>query len=207
MRLRIKHIGQVPYDAPYKINKPELGLVGWGTTFDMLEKHVREYRVANGIPTGLGFSEELETEICKLYPAECEMTDTILPLKRRLTMGDVISGTKVIAAFKKAGSPFVPKEEAMRRAEICSRCPLCQPIPRPCNGWCGELKTILDAVVGGYTLEQDNDYRGCSICHCVYSVQVKFPYEFLEKGLDDEQKAQFQEAHKLTGCWKVPALE
>ena len=203
MRLRIRHIGQVPYDAPYKINKPELGMVGWGTTFDMLERNVREYRRANGMPTGLGFSEELETEICKLYPQECEVTDTILPLQRRLTMDDVISGTKVVASLKAAGSPLVPKEEAERRGEICSRCKLCQPFPKPCNGLCAGLKTVVDSVVGGYTTQYDTDYRACSICHCFFSTQIRVPYEFLDKGLDDSERAQFQEAHKLFGCWKI----
>ncbi len=205
MRYRLKYgTTAVPYNAPYEINLPALGMVGMGTNFSMLETNVRKYRLANGIPTGLGFSEELENEICKLWPNECEITDTILPLRRRLNLDDVISGTKVIASFKAAGSPFVPKEEAMRRAAICERCPLCQPFPRACNGWCGALKTVLDTIVGGYSIEQDNDPRACSICHCVYATQVKFPYEFLAKGLSEEEKAQFLEAKKLSGCWKNP---
>ena len=204
MRMRLRVPGQVPYGGGYTINRPDLGMVGVGTVFDMLERSVRAYRRANAIPTGLGFSEELETEICKLYPAEAEMTDTVLPLNRRLTLDDVISGTKVIAAFKASGSPLVSKEEATRRGAICSKCKLCQPFPKPCNGLCGGLKTIVDSVIGGYSTEYDDDPRACSICHCFYSSHIRIPYQFLEKGLNDQERAQFTEAHKLLGCWKVP---
>lgn len=205
MRYRLKYgTTAVPYNAPYEINRPDLGMVGFGSNFEMLETNVRKYRLANGIPTGLGFSEELESCVCQYYPNECTVTDTVLPLQRRLTFGDVVDGTKVIASFKAAGSPYVPKEEAERRAAICSRCPLCVTFPKPCNGICGELKTLVDSLLAGYQMPQyDSDPRACSICHCFFSAHVRIPYEYLNKGLDDEQRAQFQEAAKLSGCWKT----
>ena len=203
MRMRLVQPGRVPYGGSFAINRPDLGMVGTGTTFDMLERNVRAYRRANGIPTGLGFAEELEGQICVLYSAECEITDTILPLSRRLTLDDVVAGTKVLAAFKAAGSPLVPKEEAVRRAEICSRCKLCVPFPKPCNGICASLKEWVDKLVGGYTTPYDEDPRACSVCHCFYSWHVRVPYEYLNRGLDDEQRAIFQEANKLFGCWKI----
>jgi hypothetical protein len=181
-------------------------MVGFGTTFEMLETNVRKYRYANGIPCGLGFAEELEKEICLLYPAECQITDTVLPLQRRLTMDDVIAGTKVLAAFKASGSILVPKEEAMRRAAICSRCPLCVTFPKPCNGICESLRVVVAQVVSGYDMpEYDTDPRACSICHCFYSSHVRLPYDTLSVGLNNSEREQFQEAHKVFGCWKVPA--
>ena len=196
----------MPYNAPYEINLPALGMVGTGTNFEMLSTNVRKYRLANGIPTGLGFEEELENEICKLWPNECEITDTILPLRRRLTLDDVVAGTKVLAAFKLAGSPLVPKEEAERRAAICSNCKLCVPFPRLCSGMCGSLKEVVDQVVGGYHINFDDDHRACSVCHCFAASHVRLPYSILEKGLNDEQKAQFLEAKRLFGCWKTGAM-
>ena len=79
MKMRLKAIGRVPYGGGFKINRPDLGMVGTGTAFDMLDRNVRAYRKANGIPTGLGFSEELEQQISELYPDEAEMVDPDLP--------------------------------------------------------------------------------------------------------------------------------
>lgn len=205
MRMRLVSPGRVPYGGAYEIKEPEKGLVGTGTVFDMLETNVRKYRVAMGIPSGLGFSEELECEVCKKYPDECEITDSNLPLKRRLTLDDVVRGTKVLLALKLSGGQLVPKEEAERRAAICSRCPLAVTFPKPCNGLCASLKDVVDQIVGGYEISMDNDYRSCGICSCYIASQCRLPYSILEKGLNDEMKAQFQAASTQFGCWKVPS--
>jgi hypothetical protein len=203
MKMKLSRIGGVPYGGRYEINRPDLGMVGMGTAFDMLETNVRRYRKANGIPTGLGFSEELEQEICKLYPQECEHADPNLPSNIRLSFEDVVHGTQVLASFKLAGSPLVPKQEAERRASICSQCKLLVPFARPCGGLCGALKTAVDELVGGYEIAFDNDLRACGICHCFAASQVRIPYEHLEKGLTEQMKVQFQAAKAAWGCWKV----
>lgn len=202
MKYRLIAPGRVPYGGRFELNLPEKGIVGFGTAYEMLEYNVRKYRVANGIPTGLGFSEELEQEVCKKYNAECEMVDGILPLKRRLTLEDVVHGTKVLLALKLSGGALVPKEEAERRAAICSRCPLCITFPKPCTGLCQSLKEVVDAIIGGYTTIMDDDPRSCSICGCYASSQCRLHYNILEKGLNDEMKAQFKQAHVELGCWK-----
>jgi hypothetical protein len=204
MKYRLKELGQVPYGGGFEINRPDLGMVGSGTVFDMLDRNVRQYRRANGIPTGLGFSEELECAVCEKYPVECEPTDSNLPLKRRLTLDDVVRGTKVLLALKLSGSQLVPKEEAERRGAICARCPLAMQFPKPCNGLCAELKTVVDAIVGGYTTSMDNDYRSCAICSCYIGSQIRLPYAVLEKGLTHQMKLEFQTASQSFGCWKVP---
>ncbi len=206
MKAKLKYLTQTPYGNEFKINRPDLGMVGTGTTFVMLETNVKKYRIANGIPIGLGFSEDLEAQICLLYPKECDQTDEILPLNRRHNLDDIIRGTKVLLSFKRAGSPYVPKEEALRRAAICSKCPLCQSFPRGCGGGlCGELKEIVDAMVSGYSTPLDTDLRACAICRCFAGTHVKVPYKHLAKGLTEEMKEQFQRAHDEPGigCWKV----
>lgn len=195
---------QPPYGGAYEIKRPDLGMVGIGTTFEMLEDKVRAYRRAMGMPTGLGFSEELEQKICELYPQEAEVCDPNLPRAMKLSYGDITAGTKVLWSFKKAGSPLVPQAEAVRRGAICSNCKLCVPFTKPCNGLCGELKDYVDYLTSGYTTPYDNDLRGCSICHCFYSGHIRIPYEHLNKGLNDEERSQFQAANQLWGCWKVP---
>jgi len=206
MKMQLIHRNRVPYGGLYEINKPEIGMKGRATTFDSLILRVAEFRQANAIPIGLGFQDDLEREICKLYPQECEFDNSILPFKNKLYLSDVIHGTKVIASFKAAGSPYVSREEALRRGAICSKCPLCQPFPRTCAGMCGELKAIVDSLLTGYSTPYDQDERACSICHCFYSGHIRIPYVHLKKGLTDEMTQQFQTAHDepSIGCWKVP---
>lgn len=206
MKMKLKHTQRCPYGGQYKINRPDLGMVGIGYNFQVLEDNVRAYRKANAIPTGLGFSEELEQVVCAQYPDEAEIADPDLPTTVRLNFEDVTHGTQVLVAFKLAGSPLVPKEEALRRAEICSRCKMCIPFSRPCSGICGALKAAVDAIIGSsYEIPLDNDLRACGICHCVASSHVRIPYEFLEKGITEEMKKQFLAAKSYWGCWKTPA--
>jgi hypothetical protein len=188
----------------YKINRPELGMVGWGTTFDMLETNCRTWCRANGFPMGLGYREHLEQEICKLYPNECEVSGGSLNMNARHTLDDIVSGTKVILSLKRSGDPLVPKEEAIRRGEICSRCKLCVTFPKPCNGLCPSLKDVVDQIIGGnYSTPFDEDIRACSVCHCYYAAHIRIPYVHLNKGLNDTERQQFQEAKQLFGCWKT----
>lgn len=205
MRYRVVYPGQVPYGGMYKIERKDLGMVGIGTTFEMLERNVKAYRRANGLPIGLGFSEELETQICINYPKECEATSDILPLQRRIGYDDVVRGTKVLAELKlRLGGKLVSQEEATRRAHICNNCKMAQVFPTPCSGFCGELKSLIDQIVGGYGTFLDGDKRACGICRCFLASHVRVPYAALEAGLDEEMKAQFAEAAKELGCWKVP---
>lgn len=204
MKWKLKAPGQVPYGAQYMLDLPERGMVGTGTVFDMLETRVRLWRKANGWPMGLGLSEEIEQCVCEKYPAECEADDTLLPIRRRLTLDDVIRGTKVILAMKLHPDPLVPKAEAERRGAICEKCPLAIQFPKPCGGLCGELKTIVDSVIGGYDTRFDTDYRSCSVCSCYFSSQIRIKYELLDKGLTDQMRGEFRMANEAYNCWKIP---
>lgn len=205
MRMRLKKRGQVPYGGMYEIKRHDLGMVGRATTFDGIRDQVFAYRRANALPIGLGFEEELENEICKLYPKECEGCDDRIPLKRRLSMADVVHGTKVILALKLAGGELVSNQEAMQRWEICNRCPLNVVFPIPCAGLCPELRSVVDGIIGGRRLPFDDDRRSCAICGCYSAAQVRVPYRHLEKGLTPEMKEAFQVAKTEFGCWKTPA--
>lgn len=203
MKMKLLRPQQPPYGGSYTINAPEIGFVGSGTSFEMLERNVRKYRLAMGMATGLGFAEELQQVVCEKYPDECEYADPNLPTQIRLGFEDVVHGTEVLVAFKTAGSPLVPQEEAVRRGAICSRCKICVPFQHSCGGLCGALKVAVDAMVAGYETPFDNDLRACGICRCFYSAHIRIPYRFLEKGLTPEMKVQFQAASQAMNCWKT----
>ena len=204
MKMKLMRPQQPPWGGTYTLNLPEKGMVGMGTSFEMLETNVRKYRKAMGIPTGLGFAEELQQETCTLYPNECEPADPNLPTQVRLGFEDVVHGTEVLVAFKMAGSPMVPKEEALRRSEICSRCKLCVPFSHPCTGLCSGLKVAVDTLIASsYEIPMDTDLRACGICHCFASSHVRLPYRFLERGLTPEMKVQFEAAAQYYQCWKT----
>lgn len=203
MKMKLRTTMQPPYGGMYRIDRPDIHMVGMGTSFEMLDTNCRKWRKNNGYPVGLGFSEELEQIICGMYPDEAEVADPTLPTQVKLGFDDVVRGTEVLVSFKAAGSPLVPKEEAERRAAICGRCKLLVPFSRPCGGLCGALKTAVDAVIGGYDIAFDNDLRACGICHCFAASHVRIPYAHLEKGLTPEMKAQFNAAAQIYSCWKV----
>lgn len=203
MKMKLIHAQRVPYGGLYDINRPDLGIVGRGTTFDQLETNVRAYRLANGIPTGLGFNEELEQVVCEHYTVECEGCDPDLPLKRRLGMAEVVAGTKVLLALKLSGGQLVSPEVANQRYDICSRCPLNMAFPVPCSGLCPEIKTLVDAIIGPGNDKYKNEKRSCAICGCYTGSHVWLPYEILAKGLDAQMKRSFKVAQREFHCWKV----
>lgn len=205
MKMRIKHPSQCPYGGLFDLNLPDQGMVGKGTSLERLEDSVRAWRKANGYPIGLDFPQELEQVVCERYPGECEGVDADLPLKRRLSLADVVRGTKVIAALKLSGASLVPREEALARYELCNRCPLNVYLPMPCGGHCGELKDVVADIIGGESMPFDSDSRSCAICGCYSAAHVRIPYDVLEKGLNDEMKRAFQKANQYWRCWKVPA--
>jgi hypothetical protein len=201
---RIKTKTQLPYGGGFNLNSPEKGMVGFGTTFEMLMDRLRDYRHANGIPIGIGFEDEVEQEICARYPDACKETDSRIPPREiTLSAGDVVRGTKVFAMQWANGRPTVEPEEAYRRARICVACPFQRSVPQGCGGRCGELKDFAKSMVGSKTTPYDGLLQSCGICHCWNSVSIWVPVETQWNVLNDQQKQQFQYAADNHGCWKI----
>lgn len=203
MKMRLQFPGRVPYGGIYELKRKDLGIVGLGTSFDMLYDSVVRYRKANALPIGLGLSEEIEQLVCEKYAVECENVDPDLPLKRRLGMDDVVHGTKVLMALKLSGGELVDEQTADRRYSICSRCPLNIFFPVPCSGMCPELRNVVTAIIGHKADKYSSDRRSCAVCGCFSGSHVWLPYNILEKGLDEQMKRSFKVAHEIYGCWKV----
>jgi hypothetical protein len=198
---KLHHTQTVPYGGQYVINRSDLGFVGSGSTFDMLENSVKAYRKANGIPIGIGFLQELESAVCDLYPAECEESDPNLPpdRPRRLRLNDVIVGSKTMLNFWLAGNPIVSQEEMERRVNICVSCKYNVQFPKSCGGGCGELKELVLSIVGNRATPRSSELNSCAICACFLEAAVWLPVDIQVKALSDAQRAQFSH---VPWCWK-----
>ncbi len=191
---------RIPYGGIYVLDEPTKALVGRGTTFVALVKSCSEWRRANSVPIGIGFESEVEAAVCEKYSVECD-DDSVpqKPRRGRLTLATVLRGTKVLLAFKMAGSPYVDHAEAERRASICAACPQNIEYAKPCGGNCGGLKEVVTAIVGGHKTSFDSKLKACGICQCINSAHIWMPLEILSKGITDGQRVQFS---AVQNCWK-----
>lgn len=199
---RLKFRGAVPYGGGYTLENSDKGFVGFGTTFDMLMTNVRNYRKANALPNGLGLEEEVECEVCRLYPAECIETDARVPVPRPISWQEAVQGTRVMMSHQLAGRPLVPREEAERRAKICADCPWNYQVNFQCSGICGELQQVVQAIVGSQGTPHDGKLRSCAVCHCYLTASVWVPIEIQTPHLTAEQRSQYKLAKEEWGCWK-----
>lgn len=199
MNTRIRNRGIVPYGGMWRTRDRMTGIPVEGTNFNMVVNRIRDARKANGIPEGIGFEDEVEKWLCEDHPTECELYDPNAPRQRSLTITDVIHGTKVLLAFKMAGSPLVSAEEANRRAAICNGCQFNIQFPKPCSGICPDLKRVVEGIIGNQRTSLAQDNRSCSICGCFTESQVWLPLDILDRGLTDEMRNQF---NSIPHCWK-----
>lgn len=201
---RLKRRSAVPYNGSYDLNLKEQGLVGSGTTFDMLLTNIIAYRKANGLEIGLGLEDMIEQALCTgKYSHECEQRDAAAPdPAKRIGWRTVLAGTKVMLRHWLAGKPLESQAEAERRAEICSRCPWNLDISWSCGGPCAEFKDFVERQVGAPKTKYDDRLRNCGICSCYLSSAIFVPLDMQYSVLTEEQKKQFAIAHAKFGCWK-----
>lgn len=200
---RIKFRGAVPYGGEYRLELTEKGFVGFGTTFDMLMTNIRSYRKANALPNGLGLEEEVEFEVCKKYMAECIETDARIPVPRAINWEEAVQGTQVMVGTRLSGRGLVPREEAERRAQICLKCPWNYETNMKCpNTICGELKQVVEWIIGSNGTQWDNNLKSCAVCHCYLTAAIWVPVEVQVAPLTEVQKEQFKLAREQWGCWK-----
>lgn len=199
---RLLQGNRVPYGGEYRINRPDLGMVGTGYIFDVLLESVRSYRKANGIPIGLGFVDEVEKVICEQMPDECEEHNGKMPLRKR-TLSDIIAGSRVMLSHWWNGRKLVTREESERRARICVSCPMNQTFVKSCTGICPELKQVVTSIVDAQGTQYDINLHSCQICGCYLSAAIWVPLDVQLNPLPEEQKEQFE---NVPNCWKKTSL-
>lgn len=198
MEMCIKERSSPPYGGTWELNRPDIGIVGKGYIFDVLVDECRKWRIANAIPVGLGFRQEVEKACCEQRPDHCVPCDPVLH-PRKLTFSDLLTGTSTMLRDIVAGRPLVTAAEAEKRAGICSKCPFNVPFSTPCGGICESLKSMVRAITGSLSTSQDGALQSCYFCGCFLKTAVWLPLDLQLKPLSEAQRA------KLAGvpnCWK-----
>lgn len=161
-----------------------------------------KHEESNGYPQTP--EQEIEDQLCLDHPASCVDRSHNEPPTRALQMGDIVRGTKVIAAFKLKGSPLVEHAEAERRASICASCKKNVDYSKPCSGLCQELTDLVQSMVGGATTKFDHQLKACQICGCLNTAQIHVPADILAKGVNEPMMRDFREVEH---CWKWKAID
>lgn len=145
--------------------------------------------------------EDAFDQLCKLLPPGwCRYENGENPkwfVEMRITVWDVLRGTKVLLAELMAGAPLVDKQLAISRSLACSRCPFNVPISgcAPCVG----LSSLIETVGGVIKTPSDPVLKSCIICGCSNRAQTRLPIEILAKGVTPEQRTQYA---TVPFCWK-----
>lgn len=165
-------------------------------------ERIRAHREFNGYPEPDDWKEEAEDQLCRLLPPGwCRQVTGEPPewyLNSRLSMDDVLRGTRVLVSFVSNGAHIVDKAVASARGAICAGCPFSAHVEGcgPCVG----LSNLIAEVAGSQSLPSDAvlENKSCLVCKCSARAQIWVPIEFLEKGVTEEMLAQFPADY----CWK-----
>lgn len=172
--------------------------------WDGLLYDIRKYVTDNGfaVPT----EAEVEDQLCKLLPPGwCQYEDGTPPyffVNARVTLDDIINGTKVLGTFLLEGMPLVSRETAEANGKICAGCYANIQIPgcAPCVG----LANIVSDVAGSEPLAADPflENKSCVYCKCASRANVWVPVEISQRGVSEETLT-----HMPEWCWKKLKIE
>lgn len=167
----------------------------WSGLVDNCKKYARDNDFA--VPS----AEEIEDQLCKLLPPGwCVYETGELPqwfLDARITLDDIINGTKVLGSFILEGMPLVDKETAASNGKICAGC--YANVPAPGCGPCVGLANLVASVAGSTPLESDPQLEGraCLYCKCASRANIWVPVEISQRGVSDETLERMPDF-----CWK-----
>jgi len=203
LKLRLRNRQTIAYGGVWNYTDPHSGQHFSFYLFDGLVERIRAHRIANNFPVGLEFEQEIEDQLCLNHPDECSHVPEGMPVRTRLSLNDVLNGTRVMMQFYAKGKPLVSHAEAEARAETCSKCPLNIDFSKPCSmGICGELKQLVDSIIDHKQTKYDSQLRSCQICGCYLSAAVHLPLDVQCVGVTEKMKTYFEFAKQQSRCWK-----
>lgn len=207
-----------PANVPRKgwlARQPETGTVIKGLSLRGLIDEVVKYRTANGLPIEPNTRRMVENQICETMEGEeachkcrfLEENDEKNPKHLRAwnkTLTDLVNfatAVKGTLAAKLAGKEIhVSREEANRRAVICSQCRHNLPIAS-CWG-CSQIGKLHMELAGNLHTDKDSLLESCGVCGCSLRLKVWFTRDVL-KPVSENQG--FKAEDFPAWCW-IPSL-
>lgn len=134
--------------------------------------------------------QQVENALCERIRIGCTPCNKV---KQTLGFGAIVRWVRAMYAFATQGKfELVSQEEAERRADICSRCPM-QISTSGCWG-CKGIAGMLPAIAGARKTSFDGQLKACGVCGCYNAVAVHLPVE-----VQGSESLEFPE-----WCWKRP---
>lgn len=200
-RLKLIQHSECPPDM-YRYKHPQDGWLDRCYDYTGWLRRIEDHRRINGYPEPEDWVAEAEDQLCRLLPPGWCKQETGEPpewfLNTRLTVDDVMRGTRVLASFVAQGMPLVEKKVAAERGAICATCPFS--ISAPGCGPCIGLSNLIAEIAGSEQLPSDPilSNKSCGICGCAARAQIWLPIELLNKGVTEEMMEQWP----MEFCWK-----
>jgi hypothetical protein len=167
-----------------------------------LVRTVRQHLDVNGFQTAVITREEIEDAWCRELVIKhydcCEEYPTPKIGERTITLSDVVRFTRTMFKNAVGGFKRVDQDEAERRADICVRCPMNFSIGGcgACSG-SGAAAAAIGSLIGDRKTSVDENLQSCKICGCFNKVQVWFPMEDLQAGMEQNIRDLLPD-----NCWK-----
>jgi hypothetical protein len=176
-----------PPGGGYPYRQPESGFPFKQVSFSDLVKEVKDHRKANNFPIGPNFEAEVEDASCRellqMFPnyEGCldETGDKAVYKGRKWGLADVRHFLNTMSGWIAKGAKFVSQEEANRRAEICSRCPMNVQLAE-CLG-CSNVSGMVNTIRGSRRTSVEDRLRTCSGCGCQLAVKVWMPKDVMQR--------------------------
>jgi hypothetical protein len=180
----------------WKYVQPESGAVFHGLSYWGIVDQVREHRRAMKYDLAEGWEERFQDDLCRQnleVPCSGRPVDRT---KRKLTIADLRRFMATLVNFK---GELVSREEAERRAIICSTCPMNREVAG-CWG-CGGILAEVTKFLTGRTTSRDKSLDSCAVCGCVLRAKIHLPMDVI-KSSEIRAKLEYPE-----GCWQRQASD
>jgi hypothetical protein len=172
---------------------------------DSWYRQIREHYINNEHELPEEWKEQAQARLCERLPPGWCLQENGQPNEKfvdtRISIEDILHGTKVLGTFIASGMPTVPQEQIESRAATCATCYFNIPIPgcAPCVG----LANLVASIAGNIKTEADPFLKSCAVCRCANEAQTRLPIEILKKGVTPEM----MELFPAEFCWKRRELE
>ena len=147
-------------------------------------REVQQYRKVNNLPFNGRLAEEIQDQLCHQLPEGWCHDEVNRPYgNRTLKVGlqTVLQGTATLADWFWHGREKVSADTARQRADICAGC-LYNVEPEGCTGCNGNaLHAIVDRVVGGAQLPNQDRLKACALCGCSLKAKVWIGTDVLQR--------------------------